>query len=185
MKSKNLTISYGISLVLGVILYFFTYDLIISLIIAFLMFVLLNFYVFLQEKSHKIYVINFYSSSSLLVFEVVVPSAAAKSTFAAADITFDVWSTVFGTDLKIGAGSWKDGNADGAYRVKKDVDAGNAEGVYFERFKLGSAFKNAKKLMFNKAEQMGANAVVGVDIDYETISNMLMITASGTAVVVE
>lgn len=25
---------------------------------------------------------------------------------------YDVWSTVFGTDLKIGAGSWKDGNAD-------------------------------------------------------------------------
>lgn len=59
---------------------------------------------------------------------------------------YDVWSTVFGTDLKIGAGSWKDGNADGAYRVKKDVDAGNAEGVYFERFKLGSAFKNAPSM---------------------------------------
>lgn len=59
---------------------------------------------------------------------------------------YDVWSTVFGTDLKIGAGSWKDGNADGAYRVKKDVDAGNAEGVYFERFKLGSAFKGAPSM---------------------------------------
>ena len=56
---------------------------------------------------------------------------------------YDIWSTVFGTDLKIGAGSWKDGNADGAYRVKKDVDAGNSEGVDFERFKLGSAFKGA------------------------------------------
>lgn len=38
------------------------------------------------------------------------------------------------------------------------------------------------------AQQMGANAVVGVDIDYETVgqnSSMLMVTASGTAVVVE
>lgn len=52
MKSKNLTISYGISLVLGVIVYFFTYDLIISLIIAFLMFVLLNFYVL--KKMNKV-----------------------------------------------------------------------------------------------------------------------------------
>lgn len=35
---------------------------------------------------------------------------------------------------------------------------------------------------------MGANAVVGVDIDYEVLgqgNNMLMVIASGTAVVVE
>ncbi|GEM_PF-1659279 len=56
---------------------------------------------------------------------------------------YDIWSKVFDTDLKIGAGSWKDGNADGAYRVKKDVDAANAEGVDFERYKLGSMFKGA------------------------------------------
>jgi uncharacterized protein YbjQ (UPF0145 family) len=40
-----------------------------------------------------------------------------------------------------------------------------------------------------EAEQLGANAVVGVDLDYETIQsgevgNMLMVTASGTAVTV-
>jgi uncharacterized protein YbjQ (UPF0145 family) len=37
------------------------------------------------------------------------------------------------------------------------------------------------------ATEMGANAVVGVDLDYETIganSSMLMVTISGTAVVV-
>ena len=62
---------------------------------------------------------------------------------------YDIWSTVFGTDLKLGAGSWKDGNADGAYRVKKDVDAGNAEGVDFERFKLGSAFKGAPSVFMD------------------------------------
>jgi len=35
------------------------------------------------------------------------------------------------------------------------------------------------------AERMGANAVIGIDLDYETIgqsSSMLMVTASGTAV---
>ena len=35
------------------------------------------------------------------------------------------------------------------------------------------------------AQQLGANAVVGVDIDYETVGqggSMLMVTASGTAV---
>ena len=62
---------------------------------------------------------------------------------------YDIWSTVFGTDLKLGAGSWKDGNADGAYRVKKDVDAGNSEGLDFERFKLGSAFKGAPSVFMD------------------------------------
>lgn len=39
-----------------------------------------------------------------------------------------------------------------------------------------------------RAAQLGANAVVGVDIDYEVLGSdngMLMVTASGTAVVVE
>ncbi len=39
-----------------------------------------------------------------------------------------------------------------------------------------------------RAGQLGANAVVGVDIDYEVLGangSMLMVTASGTAVVVE
>jgi len=39
--------------------------------------------------------------------------------------------------------------------------------------------------MCSRAAAMGANAVVGVDVDYETLGqgNMLMVTASGTAVV--
>lgn len=42
--------------------------------------------------------------------------------------------------------------------------------------------------MISRAEQLGANAVVGVDIDYEALgsgNNMLMVNASGTAVVIE
>ncbi len=43
--------------------------------------------------------------------------------------------------------------------------------------------------MVAKAQAMGANAVLAVDLDYETISmgnsNMLMVSASGTAVVHE
>ena len=43
------------------------------------------------------------------------------------------------------------------------------------------------KEMIERAQAMGANAVVGVDIDYESIgqSNMMMVSVSGTAVVVE
>ena len=74
---------------------------------------------------------------------------------------FDIFANVFGTPLKIGAGSWKDGFADGSYRVKKDVDAGNAEGVDFERFKLGSAFKGAPSLFIDDIANFagGSNAL--------------------------
>ena len=39
--------------------------------------------------------------------------------------------------------------------------------------------------MAREAERLGANAVIGVSIDYETVGNngsMLMVTCSGTAV---
>lgn len=42
--------------------------------------------------------------------------------------------------------------------------------------------------MQERAAQMGANAIVGIDLDYETIGgngSMLMVAASGTAVVIE
>ncbi|MBR2786031.1 MAG: YbjQ family protein [Clostridia bacterium] len=39
--------------------------------------------------------------------------------------------------------------------------------------------------MMMRAEKVGANAVIGVKVDYETISNMLMVVATGTAVVIE
>jgi len=42
--------------------------------------------------------------------------------------------------------------------------------------------------MQERAEKLGANAVIGIDLDYETIgesNSMLMVSASGTAVVVE
>jgi uncharacterized protein YbjQ (UPF0145 family) len=42
--------------------------------------------------------------------------------------------------------------------------------------------------MREQAKNLGANAIVGIDIDYETIgtnSSMLMVSANGTAVVTE
>ncbi len=44
--------------------------------------------------------------------------------------------------------------------------------------------------MQDEAQRLGGNAIVGVDLDYETISmgsggGMLMVSASGTAVVIE
>jgi uncharacterized protein YbjQ (UPF0145 family) len=47
---------------------------------------------------------------------------------------------------------------------------------------LGKARKTALAEMEAVAKAMGAGAVVGVDLDYEVINSMLMVTASGTAV---
>lgn len=51
---------------------------------------------------------------------------------------------------------------------------------------LIAAREQAMNEMAQRAAQMGANAVVGIDIDYEVLGqgNMLMVTAAGTAVVV-
>ena len=41
--------------------------------------------------------------------------------------------------------------------------------------------------MMQRAQALGANAIVGIDIDYETIGSngsMLMVATSGTAVVI-
>ncbi len=51
--------------------------------------------------------------------------------------------------------------------------------------------RKAKDLALGEMEEqavgLGANAVIGVDLDYETLGNgtMLMVSASGTAVVVD
>ena len=53
---------------------------------------------------------------------------------------------------------------------------------------LNDARKTAVSEMTDKAAQLGANAVIGVDIDYETVGtngSMLMVTAAGTAVRIE
>jgi Uncharacterized conserved protein len=52
---------------------------------------------------------------------------------------------------------------------------------------LIAARRQAIAEMQNRAAQLGANAVVGVDVDYEVLgenNSMLMVTASGTAVIV-
>ena len=49
---------------------------------------------------------------------------------------------------------------------------------------LADARNMAMEQLVSKAEGQGANAVVGIDLDYETMNGtMLMVTISGTAVV--
>ncbi|MBP3676825.1 MAG: putative heavy metal-binding protein [Agathobacter sp.] len=48
--------------------------------------------------------------------------------------------------------------------------------------------EKALEEMMRRAEQSGANAIVGIDFDYEVLGSdngMLMVTVNGTAVVVE
>ena len=63
---------------------------------------------------------------------------------------------------------------------------GGRSGSYEEV--LREAKKTALLEMQQQANAMGANAVIGVDLDYETVGSngsMLMVTACGTAVRIE
>ncbi|HET9571729.1 MAG TPA: heavy metal-binding domain-containing protein [Bacteroidales bacterium] len=53
---------------------------------------------------------------------------------------------------------------------------------------LRGAKESALKELQEYAAALGANAIVGIDLDYETVGSngsMLMVSASGTAVVIE
>jgi uncharacterized protein YbjQ (UPF0145 family) len=67
----------------------------------------------------------------------------------------------------------------------RDIVGGRA--AAYER-ELAKAKEIAMQEMVERATQLGANAVVGVDLDYETVGaqgSMLMVSVNGTAVVVE
>ncbi len=60
---------------------------------------------------------------------------------------------------------------------------GGRSGAYEE--KLAHARQIALEEMTYQAQKLGANAVVGIDLDYEVVrEGMLMVTASGTAVTI-
>ena len=79
----------------------------------------------------------------------------------------------------IGANMFKD-----LFAVIRDIVGGRA-GAY-EKV-LREAKDTSMNEMMQRASQLGANAIVGIDIDYETIgqsNSMLMVAVSGTAVVI-
>ncbi|MCE6957843.1 heavy metal-binding domain-containing protein [Cereibacter sphaeroides] len=59
---------------------------------------------------------------------------------------------------------------------------GGRSGAYEKE--LARARETALAELEERARDKGANAVVGVDLDYEVINNMLMVSASGTAVTI-
>ncbi len=64
----------------------------------------------------------------------------------------------------------------------RNIIGGRSQGYEDE---LIQARNDALAEMEQRASAMGANAIVGVDVDYEVLGqgNMLMVSASGTAVV--
>ena len=78
----------------------------------------------------------------------------------------------------IGANVFRD-----LFATVRDIVGGRS--ATYERG-LAEARDVAMKEMEAKAHQMGANAVIGIDLDYEVLGSkngMLMVSVSGTAVV--
>lgn len=78
--------------------------------------------------------------------------------------------------------------------IFRDLFAGIRDIVGGRSAAYEKELRTAKRIalveMMDEATELGANAVVGVDLDYETISmgsggGMLMVSASGTAVVID
>ena len=83
---------------------------------------------------------------------------------------------VFG-EVIIGINAFKD-----LFASVRNIVGGRSKSYEEELIK---ARTNAMKEMQERAEQLGANAVVGVDIDYQVLgadNGMMMVIASGTAV---
>ncbi|MCZ7557857.1 MAG: heavy metal-binding domain-containing protein [Bacteroidia bacterium] len=75
--------------------------------------------------------------------------------------------------------------------IFKDIFAGIRDIVGGRSATYENELRSAKDIalreMQERAQAMGANAIVGVDLDYENLGasgGMLMVTASGTAVVI-
>jgi uncharacterized protein YbjQ (UPF0145 family) len=78
----------------------------------------------------------------------------------------------------IGANVFRD-----MFAAVRDIVGGRS--ATYERA-LGEAREVALKEMEARAQELGANAVIGIDLDYEVLgqaNGMLMVSVSGTAVV--
>ena len=85
---------------------------------------------------------------------------------------------VVGGEAILGANVFRD-----VFASIRDIVGGRSAAYEKE---LRKAKQIAMDEMTNEATALGANAVLAVDLDYETISeSMLMVSASGTAVIVE
>ena len=91
--------------------------------------------------------------------------------------TVEAYLGIVSGEAVMGANMFKD-----MFAGIRDI-VGGRSGVYEEE--LRRAKELAIEEMMENASRLGANAVIGVDLDYETLGSsgsMLMVSASGTAV---
>ena len=91
--------------------------------------------------------------------------------------TINQYLGIVSGEVILGANIFKD-----LFAGIRDI-VGGRSGAYEKslQYARSAAFTEIKE----KAEKLGANAVVGIDIDYETIgtnSSMLMVSVTGTAI---
>ena len=87
---------------------------------------------------------------------------------------------IISADVIIGANIFSD-----LFAAVRDVVGGRS--ATYEK-KLGEGKIMAIKELEQEAQKLGANAIVGIDFDFETVGgkgSMLMITVTGTAVKIE
>ncbi|RDC72209.1 hypothetical protein DLJ49_11260 [Rhodovulum sp. 12E13] len=70
--------------------------------------------------------------------------------------------------------------------VFRDIFAGITDIIGGRSGAYEASLREARETAFSELEEhgraIGGNAIVGVDIDYEVVNNMLMVSVSGTAV---
>ena len=73
--------------------------------------------------------------------------------------------------------------------IVKDILAGITDIIGGRSAAYEKELQKARVISFEEmdeqANNLGANAIVGIDLDYEEVRNMLMVTISGTAVVAD
>lgn len=94
-------------------------------------------------------------SGDIASFDVTIVGDEATTTKLRAKT---LGASVFLGKVTLFGGYWSDGKANGAYRAKSDVDAGNLEGPDFEWKKLGSAYKNSPSFFVDNPVQSVAGA---------------------------
>ena len=110
------------------------------------------------------------------------PALLVTTTHAVEGRRITAYKGLVGGDAILGANMFRD-----FFAGIRDL-VGGRSGSYEKVLRKAKA--EAIEDMMEQAREVGANAVVGVDLDYETIQvqdggSMLMVSASGTAVVLE
>ena len=124
-----------------------------------------------EEGSRIINVISFYLYQEKIIFMLLTTTNLIE------DKPIQQYLGIVAAETIIGANIFKD-----LFAGIRDI-VGGRSGTY-ERV-IEEARTNALKELEMKAQQMGANAVVGIDLDFETVGSggsMLMVVATGTAV---